>query len=109
MKAEGPLKKKKKMADKVKLHERKKSIAIKGLATISVEQGYLISKEEAIKTKWFEESYLDDEVWTSSWERIIKLIKNWHPETADLKPKPKPKAAPKIKKEATGGENGKNI
>ena len=97
------------MAAKEKLHERRKDLSIKNLAAISVKQGYLISKEEAIKTKWFEESYLDDEVWFSSWERIIKLIKNWYPETVNLKPKPKPKAAPKIKKEATGGENGKNI
>ena len=99
------------MAVKEKLHERKKSLSIKNLAAISVKQGYLISKEEAIKTKWFEESYLDDEVWTSSWDTIIKGLKSLHPETANLKPKPKPKpkAAPKIEKEGTGGENGKSI
>ena len=95
------------MAVKEKLHERRKSLSIKNLAAISVKQGYLISKEEAIKTNGFEESYFDDEVWTSSWDLIIKQLKSICPETADLKPKPK--AAPKIKKEATGGENGKNI
>tara|TARA_B100000953_G_scaffold57125_1_gene44986 strand:+ start:139 stop:447 length:309 start_codon:yes stop_codon:yes gene_type:complete len=96
---------------KKQLHSRLKHAALKGLAATSVKQGYLISKEEAIKTKWFEESYLDDEVWTSSWDTIIKGLKSLHPETANLKPKPKPKpkAAPKIEKEGTGGENGKSI
>ena len=96
-----------KLAKKVKLHEKRRHIAIKGLAAISVEQGYLISKEEAIKTKWFEESYLDDEVWNSDWTEIVKHLTSAYPEAAKLKPKPK--AAPKIKKEATGGEDGKSI
>ena len=108
MKAEG-LSKRKKMAksDKNRLHERVKHGALRRLAKVSVKQGYLLSKEEAIKTNGFEESYLDDEVWSSSWDTIIRNLKTICPETADLKPKPK--AAPKIKKEATGGENGKNI
>ena len=93
--------------NKKQLHARIKDRVLKSLAKMSVEQGYLISKEEALKTNGFEESYLDDEVWTSSWDLIIKQLKGIYPETADLKPKPK--AAPKIKKEATGGENGKNI
>ena len=92
---------------KKQLHARIKGGALKSLYKVSVEQGYLISKEEALKTKGFEESYLDDEVWTSSWDLIIKQLKSICPETADLKPKPK--AAPKIDKAATGGENGKNI
>ena len=91
------------------LHEKRRHIAIKGLAAISVEQGYLISKEEAIKTKWFEESYLDDEVWNSDWNEIVKHLTSAYPEAAKLKPKPKPKAAPKIKKEGSGGEDGKSI
>jgi len=92
---------------KKQLHARIKGGALKSLYKVSVEQGYLISKEEALKTKGFEESYLDDEIWTSSWDLIIKQLKGIYPEIADLNPKPK--AAPKIKKEATGGENGKNI
>ena len=96
------------MANKTQLHSRIKHGSLKSLAKISVKQGYLISKEEALKTKGFEESYLDDEVWTSSWDLIIKQLKGIYPETAALnpKPEPKPKAAPK---EAPGGKNGKNI
>ena len=77
---------------------------LKGLAKDSVKQGYLISKEEAIKAGRFEESYLDDEVWSSSWDTIIKNLKASHPEIADLNPKPKAKAkaAPKIDKRASG-------
>ena len=89
------------------LHEKYKHSALKGLAAISVKQGYLISQEEASKTKWFEDSYLDDEVWSSSWDSIVWELKSLTPEAADLKPKAK--AAPKIKKEGLGGDNGKNI
>ena len=92
---------------KKRLHARILHAALKDLAKESIKQGYLISKEEAIKTKRFEESYLDDEVWSSSWDTIIKQLKGIHPETADLKPKPK--VAPKINKGVSGEENGKNI
>ena len=92
---------------KKQLHERIKQTALKSLAKVSVKQGYLVSKEEAIKTNGFEEAYLDDEVWTSSWDLIIRQLKTICPETADLKPKaapkpkaePKPKAAPKVEEE----------
>ena len=47
---------------KKELHEKHKVLSLKHLAAISVEEGCLISKEEALKTKWFDESYLDDEV-----------------------------------------------
>ena len=68
---------------------------------------YLVSKEEAIGTEGFEETYLDDKVWTSSWDLIVRQLKAIYPETADLKPKaapkpkaePKPKAAPKVEEE----------
>tara|TARA_B100000427_G_scaffold238069_1_gene200976 strand:- start:502 stop:792 length:291 start_codon:yes stop_codon:yes gene_type:complete len=96
------MKKKKKL-----LHEKYKQLSLKNLAAISVKQGYLISKEEAIKTKWFDESYLDDEVWSESWESIIVYMKSMHPETKNLKPKAK--AAPKVKKVGSGEENGKSI
>lgn len=92
---------------KKRLHARIVQGTLKGLAKDSVKQGYLISKEEAIKTGRFKESYLDDEVWSSSWDTIIRNLKTICPETADLKPKPK--AAPKINKRASGEENGKNI
>lgn len=96
------MKKKKKL-----LHEKYKQLSLKNLAAISVKQGYLISKEEAIKTKWFDESYLDDEVWSKSWDSIIVYIKSMYPETKNLKPKAK--AAPKVKKVGSGEENGKSI
>ncbi len=100
-----------KKSEKKQLHERLKHTALKRLAIISVEQGYLISKEEAVKTKGFEESYLDDEVWTSSWDLIIKQLKGLFPETAALTPKVTPKVIPKVtpKKGNLGGDNGKNI
>ena len=60
---------------KKELHEKRKQLALKGLAAISVKQGFLISQEEAIKTKWFEDSYLDDQVWSSSWSTIIRQRK----------------------------------
>lgn len=93
--------------EKKQLHERTKQNALRSLAKVSVEQGYLVSKEEAIRTNGFEETYLDDKVWTSSWDLIIKQLKSICPETADLKPKaapkpkaePKPKAAPKVEEE----------
>ena len=96
----------KKVATK-ELHEKRKQVALKGLAAISVKQGFLISQEEAIKTKWFEESYLDDEVWSSSWDIIIRQLKSTNPEASDLKPKAK--VAPKVSTGGTGGKNGKNI
>tara|TARA_B100000902_G_scaffold355583_1_gene368616 strand:+ start:1210 stop:1500 length:291 start_codon:yes stop_codon:yes gene_type:complete len=96
------MKKKKKL-----LHEKYKQLSLKNLAAISVKQGYLISKEEALKTKWFEESYLDDEVWSESWESIVASMQAVHPEARNLKPKAK--AAPKVKKVGSGGENGKSI
>ena len=92
---------------KKRLHARLVLGTLKGLAKDSVKQGYLISKEEAIRTGRFEESYLDDEVWSSSWDTIIKNLKALCPETVDLKPKAK--AAPKITKRASGEENGKDI
>ena len=83
-------------------------LALKYFADTSVKQGYLISKEEALKTKWLDESYLDDEVWFGSWEDIMKSMKSVFTETMDLKPKAK--AAPKVvKKGGSGGENGKSI
>lgn len=96
---------------KKRLHARIMQGTLKGLAKDSVKQGYLISKEEAIKAGRFKESYLDDEVWSSSWDTIIKNLKAFHPETVDLKPKAKPKAkvAPKINKGVSGEKNGKNI
>ena len=104
-----------KKSEKKQLHERLKHTALKRLAITSVKQGYLISKEEAVKTKGFEESYLDDEVWTSSWDLIIKQLKGLFPETAALASKVTPKVIPKVtpkvapKKGNLGGDNGKNI
>jgi len=100
-----------KKSEKKQLHERLKHAALKRLAITSVKQGYLISKEEAVKTKGFEESYLDDEVWTSSWDLIIKQLKGLFPETAALASKVTPKVTPKVapKKGNLGGDNGKNI
>ena len=100
-----------KKSEKKQLHERLKHTALKRLAITSVKQGYLISKEEAVKTKGFEESYLDDEVWTSSWDLIIKQLKGLFPETAALTPKVTPKVIPKVAPEKgnLGGDNGKNI
>lgn len=96
------------MTEKKKpLHEKQRMLSLKYFASTSVEQGYLISKEEALKTKWMDESYLDDEVWFSSWDSIITTMKKVFPETASLKPKAK--VAPKAKKEGSGGENGKSI
>ena len=96
------------MTEKKKpLHEKHRMLALKYFAETSVKQGYLISKEEALKTKWMDESYLDDEVWFGTWEGIIKQMKSVFPETNNLKPKAK--AAPKAKKEGSGGENGKSI
>ncbi len=93
---------------KKKLHEKHRMLALKYFADTSVKQGYLISKEEALKTKWLDESYLDDEVWFGSWEDIMKSMKSVFTETMDLKPKAK--AAPKVvKKGGSGGENGKSI
>lgn len=93
--------------EKKQLHERLKQNALRSLAKVSVKQGYLVSKEEAIGTEGFEETYLDDKVWTSSWDLIVRQLKAIYPETADLKPKaapkpkaePKPKAAPKVEEE----------
>jgi len=96
----------KKTSKKKRIHARIIQGTLKGLAKDSVKLGYLISKEEAIETKRFEESYLDDEVWSSSWDEIIKLLQVFHPETADLKPKPK--VAP-ISKGVSGEKNGKSI
>jgi len=100
-----------KKSEKKQLHERLKHTALKRLAITSVKQGYLISKEEAVKTKGFEESYLDDEVWTSSWDLIIKQLKGLFPETAALASKVIPKVIPKVAPEKgnLGGDNGKNI
>ena len=57
------------MTEKKKpLHEKYRMLSLKYFASTSVEQGYLISKEDALKTKWMDESYLDDEVWFSSWD-----------------------------------------
>ena len=69
------------MKKKVKkeLHEKHKQLSLKNLAAISVNQGYLISKEEALKTKWFDESYLDDEVWNSSWDGTVAMMKSLYP------------------------------
>ena len=93
---------------KKKLHEKHRMLALKYFADTSVKQGYLISKEEALKTKWLDESYLDDEVWFGSWEDIMKSMKSVFTETMNLKPKAK--AAPKVvKKGGSGGENGKSI
>ncbi len=93
---------------KKKLHEKHRMLALKYFADTSVKQGYLISKEEALKTKWLDESYLDDEVWFGAWEDIMKSMKSVFTETMDLKPKAK--AAPKVvKKGGSGGENGKSI
>jgi len=93
---------------KKKLHEKHRMLALKYFADTSVKQGYLISKEEALKTKWLDESYLDDEVWFSSWDSIIGTMQRVFPETKDLKPKAK--AAPKVvKKGSSGEENGKSI
>jgi len=89
------------------LHEKYRMLSLKYFANTSVEQGYLISKEDALKTKWLKESYLDDEVWSSSWDSIIGTMQRVFPETKDLKPKAK--VAPKAKKEGSGGENGKSI
>ena len=80
---------------------------MKHLAAISVEEGCLISKEEALKTKWFDESFLDDEVWDSSWENIVKSMQSIYPETRSLKPKIK--AAPKATRASSGGKDGKSI
>tara|TARA_B100001094_G_scaffold247288_1_gene244103 strand:- start:514 stop:807 length:294 start_codon:yes stop_codon:yes gene_type:complete len=96
----------KKVATK-ELHEKRKQVALRGLAAISVKQGFLVSKEEALKTKWFEESYLDDEVWSSSWDIIIRQLKSTNPETAGLNPKAK--IAPKAKQAGSGEKNGKSI
>jgi len=93
---------------KKKLHEKHRMLALKYFADTSVKQGYLISKEEALKTKWLDESYLDDEVWFGAWEDIMKSMKSVFTETMDLKPKAK--AAPKVvKKGGSGEENGKSI
>ncbi len=93
---------------KKKLHEKHRMLALKYFADTSVKQGYLISKEEALKTKWLDESYLDDEVWFGAWEDIMKSMKSVFTETMNLKPKAK--AAPKVvKKGGSGGENGKSI
>ena len=78
---------------KKKLHEKHRMLALKYFADTSVKQGYLISKEEALKTKWLDESYLDDEVWFGAWEDIMKSMKSVFTETMNLKPKAK--AAPK--------------
>tara|TARA_E500000331_G_scaffold103372_1_gene100136 strand:+ start:311 stop:622 length:312 start_codon:yes stop_codon:yes gene_type:complete len=103
------------MKKKVKkeLHERFKQRCLAGLAGISVSQGYLISQEEAIKTKWFDESYLDDEIWTDSWDSIIAMMKSLHSETIELKSTAK--VAPKVTAKAQTakaekeGANGKSI
>lgn len=96
------------MTEKKKpLHEKHRMLALKYFAETSVKQGYLISKEEALKTKWMDESYLDDEVWFGKWEDIMKSMKSVYTETMNLKPQAK--AAPKPKKEGSGGENGKSI
>ena len=92
---------------KKELHEKHKVLSVKHLAAISVEEGCLISKEEALKTKWFDESYLDDEVWDSSWENIVKSMQSIYPETRSLKPKIK--AAPKATRASSGGKDGKSI
>ena len=81
---------------KKRLHARIVLGTLKGLAKDSVKQ-----------TGRFKESYLDDEVWSSSWDTIIRNLKTICPETIDLKPKAK--AAPKIDKRASGEENGKDI
>jgi len=92
---------------KKKLHEKHRMLALKYFAETSVKQGYLISKEDALKTKWLDESYLDDEVWFGKWEDIMKSMKSVFTETMDLKPKAK--AAPKVTKADSGGKDGKSI
>ena len=82
-------------------------LALKYFAETSVKQGYLISKEDALKTKWLDESYLDDEVWLGSWEDIMKCMKSVFAETMNLKPKAK--AAAKVTKAVSGGKDGKSI
>ena len=60
------------MTEKKKpLHEKHRMLALKYFAETSVKQGYLISKEDALKTKWMEESYFDDEVWLGTWEQTL--------------------------------------
>ena len=90
-----------------KLHERVKHVSLKGLAKMSQESGHLVSKEDAIQSKWFEEHYLDNEVWTDSWDEIVYSMKSLHPEVAHLKPKAK--IMPSIKKAGPGENDGKDI
>ena len=90
-----------------RLHERFRHVALKGLAKMSQEAGHLVSKEEAIQSKWFDESYLDSEVWTDSWDEIISSMKSLNPEVAHLKPKAK--IIPSIKKAGPGENDGKDI
>ena len=98
---------------KKKLHEKHRMLALKYFAETSVKQGYLISKEEALKTKWFDESYLDDEVWNSSWDGIVAMMKSLYPaeigqlkSTAKVASKVTAKAqTAKAEKEGANGED----
>ena len=95
--------------NKKRLHERLSNPALRGLEKDCIKEGCLISQEEAIKSGRVEESWLDDEVWTSSWDTVIKTLKAFHPGIEDLKPKAKVKVTSKIDKGVSGEKNGKNI
>ena len=87
--------------------ERDKQVVLKRLAKQSMEQGWIVNEQEALKNTVFSASYLNKDVW-GPWSLIEHQLKSICPEVLELKPRPVV-AKPAPKKASIGEKHGKDI